>query len=77
MPQRGSLENTIPLRMHMYTPEKSSPGFKVMKKQNIFTQFSTIKLRNNVALQERIPSIALSQQSLLAHRANHYGIVVA
>lgn len=60
------------------TPEKSSPGFKGMKnKIIIFTQFSTFELTTNVALQEALPTIALSQQSLLAHRADHYGIMVA
>ena len=47
--------------MHMYTPEKSSPGFKGMKIQIIiFTQFSTIELAINVALQETLPTITLS-----------------
>lgn len=31
----------------------------------------------NVGLQETVPTIALPQQSLLAHRANRYGIIVA
>ena len=54
-------ENTFHLRMHMYTPEKSSPGFKGMKNQIIiFTQFSTIELAINVALQETLPTITLS-----------------
>lgn len=42
--------------MHMYTPEKSSPGFKGMK-----NQFSTIELAINVALQGTLPTITLSQ----------------
>lgn len=47
--------------MHMYTPEKSSHGFKGMQSQIItFTQFSTIELTTNVALQETLPKIALS-----------------
>ena len=46
----------------MYTPEKSSHGFKGMKNQIIiFTQFSTIELAINVALQETLPTITLSQ----------------
>ena len=48
--------------MHMYTPEKSSPGFKGMKNQIIiFTQFSTIELAINVALQGTLPTITMSQ----------------
>ena len=47
--------------MHMYTPEKSLRAFKGMKNQIItFTQFSTIELTTNVALQETLPKIALS-----------------
>ena len=47
--------------MHMYTPEKGLLGFKGMKSQIItLTQFSTIELTTNVALQETLPKIALS-----------------
>lgn len=47
--------------MHMYTPEKSLRGFKGMKNQIItFAQFSTIELTTNVALQEKLPKIALT-----------------
>ena len=48
------------------------PSSRPLKNQVItFTQFSTIELTTNVALQETLPAIALSQQSLLAHRADH------
>ena len=56
-----TLGNAFHLCMHMYTPEKSLRGFKGMKNQIItFTQFSTIELTTNVALQEKLPKIALS-----------------
>ena len=60
--------------MHMYTPEKSS--CLVPKELKIKLSFLPSScLTTNVALQETVPTIALPQQSLLAHRPNRYGIM--
>lgn len=59
----------------MYTPEKSLPGSKGIKMKLSFLPSSC--LTTNVALQETVSTIALPQQGLIAHRANHYRIMAA
>lgn len=73
-----SLYNVIRHLASTHAHENAGKEFAWFQRSEKSTyQFSTIELTTNVALKETLPTIALSQQSLLAHRADHYGTMVA
>lgn len=73
-----SLYNVIKHLASTHAHEHAGKEFAWFQRSEKSTyQFSTIELTTNVALKETLPTIALSQQSLLAHRADHYGTMVA